>query len=590
MTASGDNGEERRGTPETDTMRGLSSVLPLHLREAPARLRHMIQPEPATLVSCKLHRLPSQMMVAELYFDVPLDYEDPYGEKIRLFARAAFRHERPIVPTFPYGEPNSFNVVYNSPTTNVGEAINNRSSSSRPNKEAERELRELRDLFAKPWLAYLEGGPGAGNREPHDYGFTRSMLNRGYQLLFLDYRGTGMSSAICAATLSKRGNAEAQAKYLRLFRADNIVRDLEAVRRCLLDDPPLSPNSASVPNKKKWSIMGQSFGGFVSLTYLSFYSEGLREVFMTGGMAPVNKRPEEVYRATYRKAVERNKAYFGKYPEDAHSLQLISIYLYSQPDHQLPLPGGGFLTFKRVLTFGYMFGFHGGLDATHSMILRMRHDLDRVGMLTRPTLVAVEQFFPLDVMPLYAILHESIYCYEKGVASRWAAHRVGAGLSLGSDSQNDDDGDKSKDKVEAEFPQFKWLADEVVAPEQPPVLHPELQQIGQTIFMSCEMIYPFMFDTYPELMEMKDAAAIVAEYDNWEDLYDEKQLAANRVPVYAATYIDDLYVDYGLAKETASKIGSIKVYETNGLYHNAIRARTDEVLTQLFRLRDDTID
>jgi pimeloyl-ACP methyl ester carboxylesterase len=318
-------------------------------------------------------------------------------------------------------------------------------------------------------------------------------------------------------------------------------------------------------------VLGQSFGGFVSLTYLSFYSDGLREVFMTGGMAPLGKTSDEVYTATYRKAVERNKAYFKKYPEDAAALQLISQHLYKQPDHRLPLPGGGFLTFKRVLTFGYMFGFHGGLDATHTLLLRMRHDLERVGVVSRPTLVLVEQFFPLDVMPIYAILHEQIYCFTKGVASRWAAQRVGAGTDLAK-------GDKKH-----EFPQFSWLADDVVAPE-------ELQQIGHSIFLSTEMIYPFMFDTYPELMEMKAAAEILAAYDDWEDLYDEGQLAANRVPVYAATYIDDLYVDYGLAKETASKIGNIKVYETNGMYHNAIRARTDEVLTQLFRLRDDTID
>ncbi|CAK7201091.1 hypothetical protein SEUCBS139899_003793 [Sporothrix eucalyptigena] len=585
MAASGDSSDEqqqRAAGLETDTMRGLDSVLPLRLREAPPRRRHSIQPEPATLVSCKLHRLPSQLMVAELYFDVPLNYDDPHGEKIRLFARAAFRHERPIVPTFPYGEPNSFNVVYNP--LGLGEAIGGRERQF--TKEAAQELRELRDLFSKPWLAYLEGGPGAGNREPHDYAFTRSMLNRGYQLLFLDYRGTGMSTAVCAATLKRRGDAEAQAKYLRLFRADNIVRDLEAVRRCLLDDPPTSSNSASVPNKKKWSILGQSFGGFVSLTYLSFYSEGLREVFMTGGMAPVGKSPEEVYTATYRKAVERNKAYFGKYPEDADSLQIISTYLYSQPNHKLTLPGGGFLTFKRVLTFGYMFGFHGGLDATHALLLRMRHDLDRVGILTRPTLVAVEQFFPLDVMPLYAVLHEPIYCHTYGVSSRWAAQRVGAGTT----DDTEDGSDDGKEKKRHEFPEFSWLADDVVAPKQPQILAPELQPIGKSIFMSCEMIYPFMFDTYPELIEMKEAAEIVASYNDWEKLYDETQLAANRVPVFAASYIDDLYVDYGLAKETARKIGSIKVYETNGLYHNAIRARTDEVLTQLFRLRDDTID
>ncbi|ERS99865.1 hypothetical protein HMPREF1624_03231 [Sporothrix schenckii ATCC 58251] len=519
-------------------------------------LRHAIQPGPAVLVSGLLHRLPSQLLVAELYFDVPLDYSDPHGEKLRLFARAAFRYEKPIVPTFPFSEGGS--------TSNggVGTAISNNTPKVYKNS-----LQELRDLFTKPWLVYLEGGPGSGNREPQDYAFTRTMLSRGYQLLFLDYRGTGMSSAICAETLKRRGGPDAQAAYLRKFRADSIVRDLEAVRKCLTEDQPAS--------KKRWSLLGQSFGGFVSLTYLSFYSDGLREVFLTGGMAPLGKTADDVYRATYRKAVERNRAYFGKFPEDADALQRISQHLYSQPDHRLPLPSGGFLTFKRVLTFGYMFGFHGGVDATHTLLLRMRHDIERVGVLTRPTLVQVEQFFPLDVMPLYAILHEPIYCFKKGVSSRWAAQRVGVGAGTDLVSQGDEE-------TKHEFQQFSWLADDVVAPER--------QQIGNSILLSSEMIYPFMFDTYPELMEMKEAAELVAAYDDWEELYDEDQLKMNRVPVYAATFIDDLYVDYGIAKETAGKIRNIKVYETNGLYHNAIRARTDEVLTQLFRLRDDTMD
>ncbi len=104
------------------------------------------------------------------------------------------------------------------------------------------------------------------------------------------------------------------------------------------------------------------------------------------------------------------------------------------------------------------------------------------------------------------------------------------------------------------------------------------------------MIFKFMFDTFPELMPLKEVADILAEYDGWDDLYDEAQLARNEVPVYAASFVDDLYVEYELAKQTAKKVGNLKVYETNGLYHNAVRARTDEVLAQLFRLRDDSID
>lgn len=62
-----------------------------------------------------------------------------------------------------------------------------------------------------------------------------------------------------------RGYNDVQAKYLKLYRADSIVRDCEAVRLALTDGWP--------EERKKWSVMGQSFGGFCSITYLSFYPE-----------------------------------------------------------------------------------------------------------------------------------------------------------------------------------------------------------------------------------------------------------------------------------------------------------------------------
>jgi proline iminopeptidase len=80
-------------------------------------------------------------------------------------------------------------------------------------------------------------------------------------MLFLDQRGTGMSTPITAGTLARQGNAVKQAEYLRQFRADNIVRDCEAIRNCLTTDFP--------EGKRKWSIIGQSFGGFCAVTYLS---------------------------------------------------------------------------------------------------------------------------------------------------------------------------------------------------------------------------------------------------------------------------------------------------------------------------------
>ena len=99
-----------------------------------------------------------------------------------------------------------------------------------------------------------------------------------------------------------------------------------------------------------------------------------------------------------------------------------------------------------------------------------------------------------------------------------------------------------------------------------------------------------MFDDYVELVGLKETADILAHTSDWPELYDEEQLGKNEVPVYAATYIEDMYVSFDLARETASKIKNCKNFITNTLYHDAISHKTDELMKRLFELRDDTLD
>lgn len=74
----------------------------------------------------------------------------------------------------------------------------------------------------------------------------------------------GLSSTITTETLARRGDAKAQAEYLKLFRQDHSVKDCEAIRRCLTAD------WEGPEERRKWSTLGQSYGGFVTLSYLSF--------------------------------------------------------------------------------------------------------------------------------------------------------------------------------------------------------------------------------------------------------------------------------------------------------------------------------
>ncbi|KXH49067.1 hypothetical protein CSIM01_09198 [Colletotrichum simmondsii] len=461
----------------------------------------------AKLLSKRSHVIPGQFLVSELFFEVPKDYSNQASGVLQLFGRSVTKHERPIVP----------------PT------------------ESEKKQAEQ-----KPWMVFLQGGPGFGNPEPQDSPITRTALDRGYQVLFLDYRGVGLSSPVSAATLALEGNAQKQADHLKLLRQDNIVNDLEAVRAYLTEDFP--------EEKKKWSLFGQSFGGFVSFTYLSRFPQGLREVFLTGGLAPVGKSPEQVYEATFKKVQERNQAYYQKYPEDIEAVYQVARFI--QEKKQINLPGGGYLTIPRLLTLGLAFGAHGGLDSVHSTILKLKTDLDQFGFFTRASLTDVETATSFDSNIIYAILHEAIYTDGPGSVSNWAAYRVGKSLE-----------------------KFSWLAKEPTISEftAPP------------LYFSGEMIFPLHFETYPELIELREAAEILAKFDQWPELYDQEKLRENTVPVYAAGYIDDMYVDYEFAKDTAALVKA-KVYETNQLYHSALRSKTEEVMRELFKLRDNPID
>ena len=44
----------------------------------------------------------------------------------------------------------------------------------------------------------------------------------------------------------------------------------------------------------KWTVLGQSFGGFCLLTYLSTHPEALKAGLFTGGLPPVGRTPDEV--------------------------------------------------------------------------------------------------------------------------------------------------------------------------------------------------------------------------------------------------------------------------------------------------------
>lgn len=160
----------------------------------------------------------------------------------------------------------------------------------------------------RPFLVFFQGGPGTEAPRPTRHPTSPGWLDRALQdfrVLMLDQRGTGRSSPVGA--LAKM---TPQAEHLSHYRAHSIVSDAEWIRKQM--------------GVARWSLLGQSFGGFCVTTYLSVAPDGLREAFITGGLPPIGRPIDDVYRLTYRRVLDCNRRYYERYPEDRRRVCLRS--------------------------------------------------------------------------------------------------------------------------------------------------------------------------------------------------------------------------------------------------------------------------
>ncbi len=373
-----------------------------------------------------------------------------------------------------------------------------------------------------PWLLYLQGGPGGrGNRFPTLGGWSKAAA-KDFRILMLDQRGTGLSSPIDRNTLPLRGSDLDQARYLEHFRADSIVADAEAIRTALGAAP--------------WTIYGQSYGGFCALSYLSFAPEGLREALITGGLPPLAGPADRVYQATFRRVASRNAEYFGWYPQDREQVNRIARHLR---DAEELLPDGSRLTVERFQMVGSYLGGNTRVDGLHHLLEDAFVSTPDGERLSDAFLEQVRGLVSRASNPLYALMHESIY--GQGEATDWAALRV-----------------------LQDYPEFR--------PDVPAPL------------LTGEMVYPWYFDQDPALRPLRTVAQLLAEKDDWKPLYDPERLALNTVPVAAAVYSDDIYVDRDLSLETAAAVRGLQVWESDEFHHDGIADDGEAIFGRLLRM------
>jgi pimeloyl-ACP methyl ester carboxylesterase len=358
----------------------------------------------------------------------------------------------------------------------------------------------------RPYLLYLQGGPGFEATRPTapPSGWQKRAL-ADYRLLLIDQRGTGRSTPVGDIP---GASPQEQATYLTHFRADSIVRDAEMIRKELGVD--------------RWSILGQSFGGFCSLTYLSFFPEGLREAFITGGLSPIGRLVDDVYAATYERLVEKNRAYYARYPGDRARVRDILERLDAE---DVRLPSGDRLTSRRFLQLGMKLGDSAGFELMHQVI--------ELPFGSRAFLADLEDPIRFGRNPIYATLHES--SYADGVATKWSSDRL--------------------------------MPDEV----------------REERYFTAEHIFRWMWDDYSSLHSHREAAAILAEH-KWPHLYDTAQLIRNEVPVAATIYVHDLYVEQRFAVDTAAQVRGLRTWETDEFEHSGLRSDGERVLGRLIDL------
>jgi pimeloyl-ACP methyl ester carboxylesterase len=270
---------------------------------------------------------------------------------------------------------------------------------------------------------------------------------------------------------------------------------------------------------EQWSVLGQSFGGFCVTAYLSRAPQALREAFITGGLPPIGLHTDEVYRRTYPRVLERNRRYYDRYPEDR--ARVLEVHRLIEKDG-LILPSGDRLTPRRFQQLGLLLGMSDGAEKLH-YLLELAPD-------SPAFLHDVAAALPFARNPIFCVLHES--CYADGCSTRWSAERLRP-------------------------PEFD-------APE----------------LFTGEHVFSWMLEDYGALRPLQEAGQLLADHE-WPWLYDPDQLARNDVPVAAAIYADDMYVDRDLSEGTAARIRGLRVWLTSEYEHDGLGVDGERILDRL---------
>jgi len=352
---------------------------------------------------------------------------------------------------------------------------------------------------------------------------------------------------------------EEATEYLSKFRADAIVRDAEWIREALVSPAGMSdPDVVLGPSPPRpWgAALGQSFGGFCIMTYLSSIRHPPKICLLTGGIAPMNTPVREVYDRLWLRVRERSRRYYEQYPGDVERVKKIIRFLENPPSKaSVTLPSGGILTARRFLQLGLGLGGTSGASFVnlHSIISSAFLDDDsdsETAALSKVFLKRIDAEQSFDDAPLYFLLHESIYADGPSAgAMNWAAHS-----SLEAYLQSN--------------PEFDYRITSSADSKDP-------------ILFSGEMVFPYMaHGDFADISGngMRLLSESLASKDDWLPLFDESNmrsaLLGGKTKAAAAVYYEDMYVDFDCCMKLVQRgmpLEGVKVWVTNEYQHSGLR-------------------
>ena len=365
-----------------------------------------------------------------------------------------------------------------------------------------------------PFLVFLHGGPGSEaprvSRSPSSPSWLDAALKH-YRVVMLDQRGTGKSTPVRDEDLER--GTDAVVEHLTHLRADSIVRDAEAMREHL--------------GATTWNTLGQSFGGFTTLAYLSTDAKSLDRVHFTGGLSGIGLPTKDVYASTYDKMRTASQRHYHRFPEHRDAVQRL---VDRAAEGRIILPDGEVVSVSRIRSLGMLLGSDDGWQTLAALL-----EMDPATNAFRYDLAAAMPFRGRN--PLYYVLHES--SYADGVVTDWAAERA-----------EPDDFTADQSLLTGEHIRREWA------------------------------------ETVPAFQPWRDVAEALAQVA-WPKLYDADAIVASDIRGAAAVYYNDLFVPVEYSMATAELMPDLRVRVTSQHEHSGLR--TGDVLSQLIDLAEGRI-